>query len=91
MRHDIDARLAAIVAELERRRMIQSEPIDPLSASLFAFEAELAALDEIGIAALAGLTDEDGNAILTIAQAQRMADNYRQEESTRKVAKLHEI
>lgn len=88
---DVSTRISAISAELERRRMLQEEPIDPLSASLFAFEAELAALDEIGIAALAGLTDEDGNAILTIAQAQRMADNYRREESTCKVAKLHEI
>ncbi|WP_303791422.1 hypothetical protein [Anaerotruncus colihominis] len=46
MNNRIDARLAAIAAELERRRMIQSEPIDPLSASLFAFEKELAGLDE---------------------------------------------
>lgn len=91
MRHDVDARLAAIAAELERRRLIQEEPIDPLSASLYEFVEELAGLDEIGIAALAGLTDEGGKPILTLTQAQQMADNYRQEESTRKVAKLHEI
>lgn len=89
MRHDVDTRLAAITAELERRRLIQEEPIDPLSASLFAFEAEMAALDEVGVAALAGLTDEDGNAILTLAQARQMAADYRQEESARKVASLY--
>lgn len=89
MRHDVDARLAAIAAELERRRLIQEEPIDPLSASLFAFEAEMAALDEIGIAALAGMTDEDGKPILTLTQAQRMAADYRQEDSARKVSNLY--
>ena len=48
MRHDVAARLAAIAAELERRRMIQSEPIDPLSASLFAMARELRELDAQG-------------------------------------------
>lgn len=89
MRHDVDARLAAIAAELERRRLIQEEPIDPLSASLFAFEVELAGLDEIGIAALAGLTDEGGKPILTLTQSQQMAADYRQEVSTRKIANLY--
>lgn len=89
MNSRIDARLAALVAEVERRRLIQKEPVDPLSASLFAFEAEMAALDEIGIAALAGLTDEDSNAILTLTQAQQMAADYRQEISTRKIANLY--
>ena len=89
MRHDANARLAAIAAELERRRLIPEEPVDPLSASLFAFQAEMAALDEVGVAALAGLTDEDGNAILTLAQARQMAADYRQEESARKVASLY--
>lgn len=89
MRHDVDARLAAIAAELERRRLIQEEPIDPLSASLYEFVEELAGLDEIGIAALAGLTDEGGKPILTLTQAQQMAADYRQEESTRKVASLY--
>lgn len=52
MRHDVAARLAAIAAELERRRMIQSEPIDPLSASLFAMARELRELDAQGRDAL---------------------------------------
>ena len=74
MRHDVDSRLASISLELERRRLIQEEPIDPLSASLFAFEVEMAGLDEIGVAALAGMADEDGKPILTLTQAQQMAD-----------------
>ena len=89
MNNRVDTRLAALVAEVERRRQIQEEPIDPLSASLFVFEAEVASLDEIGITALAGLTDEDGNPILTLAQARQMAADYRQEESARKVASLY--
>lgn len=89
MKHDVDARLAAIAAELERRRLIQEEPIDPLSASLFAFDAEMAALDEVGVAALAGMADEDGKPILTLTQAQRMAADYRQEVSTRKITNIY--
>ena len=52
MNNRIDARLAALVAEVERRRLIQEEPIDPLSASLYAFSRELAGLDELGRSAL---------------------------------------
>lgn len=89
MRHDVDARLAAIVAELERRRLIQEEPVDPLSASLFAFQAEMAALDENGVAALTEMADEDGKPILTLTQAQRMAADYRQEDSARKVSNFY--
>lgn len=77
--NSIDTRLAAISAEVERRRMIQSEPIDALSVSLFAFEEEIAGLDEIGIAALAAETTEDGRQILTLEQARKMVDTYRQE------------
>lgn len=91
MRRDVDARLAALLAEVERRRQFELEPVDPLSASLYAFAEELAGLDEIGIAALAGMADEDGKPILTLTQTQQMAADYRKEVSTRKVAKLHEI
>ena len=52
MRHDVDARLAAIAAEVERRRLIQEEPIDPLSASLYSMARELRGLDETGREAL---------------------------------------
>ena len=86
--NDVKARLAALEEVLELRRLAQMEPLDPLSASLFAFEEEVAALDEIGIAVLAGMSDEDGKPILAITQAQQMATDYRQEVSTRKIAKL---
>lgn len=42
----IDARLDALVAELERRRLLQTAPLDPLSASLYEMGRELAGLDE---------------------------------------------
>lgn len=80
----IDSRLAALAAALER--LEQTEPIDPLSASLYAFEDEMANLDEIGIAALAAETDERGKPILDIEQAQRMADNYRREAAERRIS-----
>lgn len=87
--NDVKARLAALEAALELRKLEQEWPLDPLSASMSAFVAELAGLDEIGIATLAGMTDKDGNAILTLTQAQQMAADYRQEESTCKVASLY--
>lgn len=87
--NNIDARLRALSVALEVRRLEQAIPVDDLSRSLYAFVDEMASLDEIGIAALAGLTDEDGNAILTLAQARQMAADYRQEESDRKVASLY--
>lgn len=46
------ARLAALKAEIERRRMIQEMPVDPLSQSLEEYYQELASLDELGKAAL---------------------------------------
>lgn len=73
---------------ISRRRLIQEEPIDPLPASLFAFEAETAAFDEIGIAALV-MADEDRKPILTLTQAQQMTADYRHEVSTRKIANLY--
>ena len=84
--NSIDARLAAISAEVERRRLEQEEPVDPLSASLFAFEAEMAGLDEIGIAALAAETTEDGQQVLTLEQARKMVDTYRQEVTERRMS-----
>lgn len=80
----IDARIATLAAEVERR-LIQEEPIDPMSASLYAFEAEMAALDEIGIAALAAATDEDGRQILTLEQAQQMANNFKRDATDRRL------
>lgn len=58
----IDARITALTAALQRRQMEQAAPIDPLSASLWELGAELAALDEAGLAAEAealGITPDD--------------------------------
>lgn len=48
----IDGRLTALASALERRQLERVAPIDPLSASLFALEKELAALDKQGRAQL---------------------------------------
>lgn len=48
----ISTRLASIAAELERRRLLQTEPLDPLSASLFELSRELRGLNERGRDAL---------------------------------------
>jgi len=75
----IDARLAAIAAELERR-MIQEEPIDPLSASLYAFERGLAELDAAGRDALFeewNTSDSDGTSIpMTREQFDQFISGY---------------
>ena len=58
----IETRIAALSAALQRRQMEQAAPVDPLSASLWALGAELAALDEAGLAAEAealGITPDD--------------------------------
>ncbi len=58
----IDTRIAALSAAFQRRQMEKAAPVDPLSASLFALGAELAALDEAGLAAEAkalGITPDD--------------------------------
>lgn len=52
MNDSIEKRIAAISVELERRRLLQTEPLDPLSASLYAFAEELAGLDALGKSAL---------------------------------------
>lgn len=43
--NSIDARITALAAELERR-LLQTAPLDPLSASLYEMGRELAGLDE---------------------------------------------
>ena len=48
----IETRLAALADAIRRRQMEQGDPIDPLSASMFSWERELAALDEQGKDAL---------------------------------------
>lgn len=61
--YSIQTRLAALADVVERRRLIQSEPIDGLSASLYAFERGLAELDDVGRADFLeelNLISEDG-------------------------------
>lgn len=53
----VEARLAALDAEVARRKEIQEMPEDPLSQSMREYYQELASLDELGKAALL----EDGN------------------------------
>lgn len=48
----IESRIVDLNKALERRRMEQEAPVDPLSASLFAWGRELTALDEQGKAEL---------------------------------------
>lgn len=48
----VAARLAALDAEIARRKAIQEEPEDPLSQSMREYYQGLAALDELGKAAL---------------------------------------
>lgn len=56
----VESRLAALNAEVERRKMIQEEPLDPLSQSLKEYYQELASLDELGkVALLEELNRED--------------------------------
>lgn len=59
----IEARLAALAAEIRRRKFANEGPVDALSQSLFELEGELLGLDDLGKAAfLAELNreDEDG-------------------------------
>lgn len=77
--NNIDARLRALSAALEARRLEQAIPADGLSRSLYAFGDEMAGLDEIGVAALAAETDEDGRQILTLEEAKRMADSFKKD------------
>lgn len=44
----IESRIIALANAIRRRQMEQETPIDPLSASLFAWERELTGLDEQG-------------------------------------------
>ena len=60
MNNHVEARIAAITAALERRRMEQECPEDDLSRSLREFGEELAVLDEQDKAALLERLNEDG-------------------------------
>lgn len=68
---NVDSRLAALASALERRRLEQTEPIDPLSASLYAFEEEMANLDHLGKVVLLEELNGDGLG-LDMADLERM-------------------
>lgn len=67
MSKGIDNRITALADALRRRQMEQALPVDPLSASLFSLERELAALDEqdkIELLEALNSPSEDGAACL---------------------------
>lgn len=47
----IEARLAALAAEVRRRQFAHEGPVDALSQSLFELEGDLLGLDDLGKAA----------------------------------------
>lgn len=62
MQKSIEARLAALAAEVRRWQFANEGPVDALSQSLFELEGELLGLDDLGKAALlAELNREDGD------------------------------
>lgn len=78
----IDARIAALAVELERRRLLQEEPLDPLSASLYELGRELAGLDTLGKSALLkelNTPSEDGTAglDLTLEELEKIITNFK--------------
>lgn len=52
MRHEVDARIAAIAEAIKQKAMEQEAPVDDLSKSLFEFGRGLAELDAAGRDAL---------------------------------------
>lgn len=63
----VEARIAALAAEVRRRQFIDEGPIDGLSQSLENFEQELLSLDDLGKTAfLAELNQEreDGSGVI---------------------------
>lgn len=78
MNNRIDARIAALAAELERRRLEQEWPEDDLSRSLGELGRELAGLDEQGKAEL--LQSLNGNGLdLSPDAFERFVIDYRRE------------
>ena len=56
----VEARIAALAAEVRRRQSTSEGPVDALSKSLFEWRGELAGLDDLGKATfLAALNQED--------------------------------
>lgn len=79
MNNRIDTRIAAIAATLQRRQMEQAAPVDGLSRSLFAFEKEMAALDEQGKAELLESLNRNG-LNLTMEDVNQMVADYGRKE-----------
>lgn len=82
MRHDVDARLAALDTALELRKLEQAWPVDDLSKSLYEMGWELAALDERGKLDLLDALNtpsEDGTAglDLTLEELEKIITNFK--------------
>lgn len=78
----LDARLTSLADALQRRQMEQLAPVDPLSASLFDLQRELAALDAEGKAELLAELNQGGDdgtvgLDLDIKALERMIDDWR--------------
>lgn len=82
MRHDVDARLAALETALELRKLEQAWPMDDLSKSLYETGLELAGLDERGKLDLLDTLNtpsEDGTAglDLTLEELEKIITNFK--------------
>lgn len=83
MTKNIEARLAALVAEVRRRQFVDEGPIDGLSQSLENFEQELLSLDDVGkgvFLAKMNQEREDGSGVigLTMGDLERWIADIRE-------------
>lgn len=78
MMRDVNARLAALAAEVQRRREIVEGPIDSLSQSILEFQTTMGELDELGKAALLGELNRGEEALgLTSADLDRFISDHK--------------
>lgn len=78
----VESRIDALAAELQRRAMLQAEPVDGLSASLFSMQNEFSALDDEGKAQLLEALNnpydgETDSLHLTMQDIEQMIDDWR--------------
>ncbi len=78
----IEKRLAALAAEVQRRREIAEGPVDPLSRSILEFADEMSAQDDVGKAQLLEALNnpDDGESdglSLTMQDVERIIDDWR--------------
>lgn len=78
---NIKSRIDALAAEFQRRAMLQVEPVDALSASLFEMGRELATLDNMDKAELLEELNSSGGdgtvgLDLTLEELEKMIADY---------------